>query len=159
MEDKCGTLRGRALGRGGIGVDGFDGVGVARGVEREVAVDVARAGCFGADDENSRSGSGAAAWGCGVPFFRRAGLTYAWADCSSIACLLIRDLGSAEALCCHRGVGVDLSGGGFGMEGDWSREELELDGGKRCSGAFDLRGGGRPPPSSMSASSVTSGAC
>ena len=73
-----------------------------------------------------------------------------------MACLLTRERGSG-AVCCHLGAAV-LSGGGFGMTGDWSHDEFELDGANRGSGALAFRGGGRPPPSSMSASSVTSGA-
>ena len=106
MGDTDGMLRGSALGRVGIGVDGFEGIGVARGVGLEEA-------CFGCDEgpDEKRSGVGAGCDGCGVGFFRRAGLTYACADCSSTACLLIRDRGSGEAVCCHRGVAAALSGG------------------------------------------------
>jgi len=50
MEERGGIVRGGALGRTGIGVEGLDGVGVALGVGRDDA-------CLDCD-EKSRSGSG-----------------------------------------------------------------------------------------------------
>jgi hypothetical protein len=55
--DTDGMLRGGALGRVWIGVDGFEGIGVVRGVGLDGA-------CFDCDEgpeEKSRSGSGAGA--------------------------------------------------------------------------------------------------
>src|SRR5947208_1743508 len=103
MLETVGIWRAGAFGLVGVEVDGLEAVGV----DRCEGLKDGGKGC--ADEEERSSGS---SWGddagIGVVFFRRAGEIYACADCSSIACLLIRDLGSTVADCCHRGTGLSL---------------------------------------------------
>ncbi len=96
--DMLGIWRGGRAGVGlGAGDDRTEGRGAGDGCEDRT--DGVGRELGGAAEPNNRSGSGStgrfgSGCGCGVVFFLRAGLTYAWKLSSSAAALLSRERGS-----------------------------------------------------------------